>query len=69
MSDIAIKHLISPFLFVPSQTQKKQAPRKCNHDDADCEIAPECAFVCNHVRNATKKRHSKGHNAKKTRRK
>ena len=68
MHDIAIKHLISPFLFMPSsQTQKKQAPRKC---DDDCEMAPECAFICNHAfgRNATKKRHSKGHNVKKTRR-
>ena len=68
---MSFKHLISPFLFVPSQTQKKQASSKCIHDDADCEIAPECAFVCNRAfgRNATKKRHSKGHNAKKTRRK
>ena len=69
---MSFKHLISPFLFVPSQTQKKQASSKCIHDDADCEIAPECAFVCNRAfgrNNATKKRHSKGHNAKKTRRK
>lgn len=80
MSDISIKHLISPFLFVPSepsQKQNKQAPRplcKCDSDDDDCGMAPECAFICNGVRalqdtrRTTKKRnHDKVH-LKKTKR-
>ena len=65
---MSIKHLISPFLFVPSS--HRQASSKCTHYDADCEIAPECAFICNRAfgrNNATKKRRTQSH-AKKTRR-
>jgi len=68
MSDINIKHLISPFLFVPSALppKQKQAPRPspwCRCDSDDQEMAPECAFICNNVvgpshkeRKTTKKR-------------
>lgn len=74
------KELVSPFHPV-FQTQsnkcKPQSRQICNCDDDndDCGMAPECAFVCNHVvassvRNATKKRRSNSQaHAKKTRRK
>ena len=79
MSNINIKQLISPFLFMPSEllhSHKKQVPRplcKCDSDD-DQEMAPECAFICNgfralhDTRRTTKKRnHDKAH-LKKTKR-
>ena len=54
MSDI--KHLVSPFVLVPSSVPshaKKATPRpappcNCDSDDEhDFGMAPECAFVCN----------------------
>ena len=57
-----LKHLISPFMLVPSHnihqsstaiTTMKKAPRQappcnCDSDDEnDFGIAPECAFICN----------------------
>ena len=51
-----IKHLISPFVLVPSsdaRIAKKASPRQappCNCDsdeENDFGMAPECAFVCN----------------------
>jgi hypothetical protein len=51
-----IKHLISPFVLVPSSDAsiaKKASPRQtppCNCDsdeENDFGMAPECAFVCN----------------------
>lgn len=51
-----IKHLISPFVLVPSSdasTAKKASPRQappCNCDsdeENDFGMAPECAFICN----------------------
>jgi len=74
---IMFKGLVSP-LHSLFQTQtnkcKPQSRQICNCDDDndDCGMAPECAFVCNHAgalsHNATKKRRSNGHAAKKTRR-
>ena len=72
------KELVSPFhpVFQPQSNKCKPQSRpicNCDDDNDDCGMAPECAFVCTHavasLRNATKKRHSKGHDAKKTRRK
>ena len=50
-----IKHLVSPFVLVPSDASiaKKASPRQappcnCDSDDEnDFGMAPECAFVCN----------------------
>ena len=74
-----IKHLISPFVLVPSSDAsiaKKASPRQappCNCDsdeENDFGMAPECAFVCKHTskKNTSKKRRSNAHAAKKTRR-
>ena len=74
------KELVSPFhpMFQPQTNKCKPQTRQiCNCDDNDeCGMAPECAFVCDMLsrdsrksHNATKKRRSNGHDAKKTRRK
>lgn len=66
--------LVSPFHPVfQSNKYKPQTTRQlCNCDD-EFEMAPECAFFCNNVvvhksHNATKKRRSNRHDAKKTKR-
>ena len=72
------KELVSPFhpVFQTQTTNNSKQTRpicNCDDDNDDCGMAPECAFVCNHAvassHNATKKRRSNGHGAKKTRRK
>lgn len=47
-----IKHLNSPFALVPSEKSapKKQMTRplcRCDDEDDDFGMAPECAFICN----------------------
>lgn len=71
------KELVSPFHSVFQTQTNKCKPQtrpicNCDDEDDDCGMAPECAFVCNHaiasLHNATKKRRSNRHDAKKTRR-
>jgi hypothetical protein len=79
-----LKHLVSPFVLVPSvpSHEKKTTPRHappCNCDDSDEEndfgMAPECAFICNGAKNSpaivhkkSKKRGIRRHTATKTKR-
>ena len=74
------KELVSPFhpMFQPQTNKCKpqsRQPCNCDDDNDECGMAPECAFICNHVvassvRNATKTRRSNSQaHAKKTRRK
>jgi hypothetical protein len=71
-----IKHLVSPFKFMPSESihgkrQIKQMPRQaplCNCDsdeDNDFGMAPECAFVCNWFARAHSHKTSKKRNPEK----
>ena len=64
-----IKHLISPFVLVPSSVSShaKAPPRpappcNCDSDDEnDFGMAPECAFICDKkhtIKRTTKKRRS-----------
>jgi hypothetical protein len=65
-----LKHLVSPFVLVPSDatttSAKKATPRHappCNCDDSDEEndfgMAPECAFICNGAKTHSPATHKK----------